>query len=211
MPCRSLLRVYPDFYTLSAALRACSADSLIRPGQQVHALAITSSIAGDPLVSTRLIDMYFSCRLPAVAAWVFDSVLPPALKNHVLWTMFITGLTKNGETCTAMERFRSMRALGIESNQFTLLTMLSACASERVLRFGCQVHGCTMWMGFGSSPFVQSSLVSLYSKCSDFSSAKQVFQTSDLDDPVSWNALIVSCARGTLHEDALSLFPEMHH
>ncbi|WOL18688.1 hypothetical protein Cni_G27485 [Canna indica] len=211
MPCRSLIRVYPDSYTLSATLRACSTGSLIRPGQQAHALAITSSIAGDPLVSTRLIDMYFSCHLPVVAALVFDSAPPLALKNQVLWTMFITGLTKNGETRTAMERFHSMRALDIESNQFTLSTVLSACASERALRFGFQVHGYAVRMGVGSSPFVQSSLVSLYSKCSDFSSAKRVLETSNLDDPVSWNALIVSCARGALHEDALSLFAEMHH
>ncbi|THU57070.1 hypothetical protein C4D60_Mb11t23900 [Musa balbisiana] len=206
----SLLHAFADPYSLSAALRACSAASLLRPGQQAHALALTSSLASNPLVAARLVDMYSACHRLAAAALVFDSAQPSALSNRVLWSTLIAGLVQNGDARSAMERFRSMRAGAVEPNHFTLPTVLSACASERAIRFGRQVHGCAVRAGFCSSPFVQSSLVSLYSNCADLGSAKRVLESSDSDDPISWNALIVNCTRGAFHADALSLFAEMH-
>ncbi|KAJ8455754.1 hypothetical protein OPV22_035000 [Ensete ventricosum] len=201
---------FADPYSVSAALRASSAASLLRPGQQAHALALTSSLVSNPLVAARLVDMYSACHRPAAAALVFDSAQPSALSNPVLWSTLIAGLVQNGDARSAMERFRSMRAGAVEPNRFTLPTVLSACASERAIRFGRQVHGCAVRAGFCSSRFVQSSLVSLYSNCADLGSAKRILESSYSDDPISWNALIVSCTRGALHADALSLFAEMH-
>ncbi|KAG6521796.1 putative pentatricopeptide repeat-containing protein At5g52630 [Zingiber officinale] len=206
----SLRPIFPDPYSLSALLHHCSSPALPRYGQQAHAIALTSFLAAHPLVAARLIGMYSACCMPKAASLVFNTAPNSALSNRVLWTTLIAGLVRNGDHRAAMEKFRTMQVMGVPPNNFTLPTVLSACASERALRFGCQVHGCALRTGFGASPFVQSSLVGLYSNCSDLASADRVLQTSDSDDPVPWNTLIVNCTRSARHEHALSLFVQMH-
>ncbi|XP_008806974.2 putative pentatricopeptide repeat-containing protein At5g52630 [Phoenix dactylifera] len=201
----------PDPYSLGAALRACSSAVLLRPARQSHALALKSSLASHPLVAAAIIDAYAECGHAASSALVFDSAPPSARSSRVLWTTLIAGLTRSGDTLGAMDRFRRMRTESVGPTPFTLPTVLAACASERALRFGRQVHGCAVRTGFASSPFVTSSLVNLYAKCSDLASARTVIESAESDDSVSWNALIVSCSRSGLYADVLSLFAEMRH
>lgn len=94
-------------------------------------------------------------------------------------------------------------------NQFTLPSVLAACASELALGFGQQVHALAVHTGLDANQFIQSSLVSLYAKCSDFTDAKMVLESSEYDDLVSWNSLIVICSRTALHKHALSVFVQM--
>ncbi|TKY65533.1 Pentatricopeptide repeat-containing protein [Spatholobus suberectus] len=106
--------------------------------------------------------------------------------------------------------FSYMRAEGVESNQFTFPSILTACSAVSAHCFGEQVHGCVVRNGFGCNVYVQSALVDMYAKCGDLSSAKRVLENMEDDDVVSWNSLIVGCVRHGFEEEGLLLFKKMH-
>ncbi|XP_020598234.1 pentatricopeptide repeat-containing protein At2g03880, mitochondrial [Phalaenopsis equestris] len=199
----------PDCYSLGAYLRACSILPSHTAGHLAHALAIKSSLDADSFIAAALVNMYSKCGESAFAGAIFTSVQPEHRANRVLWTAIITARVQDGDHLSAMDCFRLMRAEDMYPNQFTLPSVLSACASELAIGFGKQVHTLAVHTGLDANQFIQSSLVSLYAKCSDFSDAKMVLLSAEHDDPVSWNSLIVICSHAALHDDVLSLFVQM--
>ncbi|KAG0476602.1 hypothetical protein HPP92_012977 [Vanilla planifolia] len=200
----------PDPYSLGAYIRACSNLPSLITGEVAHSLAIKSSLNADSFVAAALVAMYSNCGQATAATFVFDSVPMECRSNRVLWTSLIMARAHDGDHLRAMELFRLMRYEGFAPNQFTLPIVLTACAADLALDFGRQIHALATHTGLYTSQFVQSSLVNLYAKCSDLAAAKMVLALAEHDDTVSWNSLIVRCSRAALHDDALSLFSEMH-
>ncbi|CAN1328665.1 Pentatricopeptide repeat-containing protein At2g41080 [Linum perenne] len=75
-----------------------------------------------------------------------------------------------------------MRAEGVEINQFTFPSVLTACAAVLAGNFGVQVHGCIVKSGFGANIFVQSALVDMYAKCRDLDSAMKTIESMEIED-----------------------------
>ncbi|KAK8930486.1 Pentatricopeptide repeat-containing protein [Platanthera zijinensis] len=203
--------LHPDPYSLGGFLRACSNLAFITVGQLAHSVAIKSSLDADSFVAAALVDMYSKCGEADIAAAIFSSFPTEHHANRVLWTAAVTARAQNGDHLGAMDCFRLMRVEGLLPNQFTLPSVLLSCASELAIRFGQQVHALAVQTGLDASQFIQSTLVSLYAKCSDLAGAKTILDSSENDDPVSWNSFIVICSRAAFHEDALSLFVQMRH
>ncbi|KAL0907852.1 hypothetical protein M5K25_022296 [Dendrobium thyrsiflorum] len=201
--------IHPDPYSLGASLRACSTLPSILVGLLGHALAIKSSLDAHSFIAAALVNMYSKCGESAIAGAVFASVPIEHQTNRVLWTAVISARVQNGDHFSAMDCFRLMRAKDMYPNQFTLPSVLSACASEHALGFGQQIHAVAIHTGLDTNQFVQSSLVSLYAKCSSIVDAKMILESAEHDDPVSWNSLIVACSRAALHEVVLFLFVQM--
>ncbi|XP_050379178.1 pentatricopeptide repeat-containing protein At2g03880, mitochondrial [Argentina anserina] len=197
----------PSLYTLGSLLRLCSKLGLLRRGEMVHGYMVKTKFDSNVDVVTGLVDMYAKCKRIFEAECVFESL--QGRRNHVVWTVMLTGYSWNGDGVKAMEFFCDMRAQGVESNQFTFPSVLTACALVLALSFGAQVHSCIVQSGFGPNVFVQSALVDMYVKCGDHISAKKVLRSMAVDDVVSWNSMIVGCVRKGLTREALSLFREM--
>ncbi|CAL9007022.1 unnamed protein product [Prunus brigantina] len=197
----------PSQYTLGSVLRLCSTLVLLQSGELVHGYVIKTQFDTNAFVVTGLVDMYAKCKRISEAEYLFETL--PDRKNHVLWTVMLTGYSQNGDGFKAMKCFRDMRAEGVESNQFTFPSILTASASMLANSFGAQVHGCIVQSGFGANVFVQSALVDMYVKCGDRNSAKKALKSMEVDDAVSWNSMIVGCVRQGFTEEALSLFKEM--
>ncbi|KAK7340183.1 hypothetical protein VNO77_20879 [Canavalia gladiata] len=199
----------PTQYTLGSILRVCSALSLIQNGEMIHGYVVKNGFESNAYVVTGLVDMYAKCKHVSEAEVLFKG-LAYDKGNHVLWTTMVTGYAQNGDGRKAIEFFGYMHTEGIESNQFTFPSILTACSSVSAHCFGKQVHGCIVQSGFGCNVYVQSALVDMYAKCGDLSSAKGVLETMEDDDVVSWNSLIVGCVRHGFEEEALLLFKKMH-
>lgn len=198
----------PSQFTLGSVLRMCSTNCLLSKGEQIHAYAIKTQFDTNLFVVTGLVDMYAKCRRILEAEFLFGAISHG--KNHVTWTTMIIGYSQNGDEIRAIEFFRDMRGEGIEANQYTYPSVLTACAAASAHGFGIQVHGCIVRDGFGANVFVESSLVDMYAKCGDLSSAKKALETMEIDDVVSWNSMIVGCVRQGFEEEALLLFKKMH-
>ncbi|XWS46031.1 hypothetical protein CRYUN_Cryun14cG0029900 [Craigia yunnanensis] len=61
----------------------------------------------------------------------------------------------NCEAFNAIECYRDMVVEGVESNQFTFPSVLTACAGAQAGNFGAQVHSCIVRSGFEANVFVQ--------------------------------------------------------
>ncbi|PKI48826.1 hypothetical protein CRG98_030764, partial [Punica granatum] len=197
----------PSQFTLGSVLRACSMMGLLRKGEQIHGYAIKMRFDLDDFVVTGLVDMYAKCKLIIKAECLFETV--PEKGNPVLWTAMVTGYSQSGYGFKAMKCFRDMRSKGIQPNQYTFPSVLTACGAVSASDFGAQVHCSIVQSGFGTSSFVQSALIDMYSKCGNLGNAKIVLETMEIDDVVSWNTIIVGFVRHGFKEEALSLFKQM--
>lgn len=198
----------PSQYTLDNVLRLCSLKGLLQRGEQFHGYAIKTCFDLNAFVVTGLVDMYAKCKCIFEAEYLFKMF--PDGKNHVAWTTMITGYSQNGYGFKAIECFRDMRVEGVESNQFTFPSILTACAAVSARDFGAQVHGCILSSGFEANVYVQSALIDMYAKCGDLDSARRLLEYSEIDNEVSWNSMIVGFVRQGFHKEALSLFKKMH-
>ncbi|XP_057499917.1 pentatricopeptide repeat-containing protein At2g37320-like isoform X2 [Actinidia eriantha] len=84
---------------------------------------------------------------------------------------------------------------GLRSDPSVVSLVLSSCGCERSVSVGIQVHCLVIKIGFLGNVYVGSSLVSLYSKCSELSSAYQVFDEMPVRNVVSWTTIINGFAR----------------
>ncbi|CAK7348020.1 unnamed protein product [Dovyalis caffra] len=198
----------PSQYTLASVLGLCSQKGLLQKGQRIHGYAIKTWFDGNVFVVTSLVDMYGKCECVYDAECLFQMVAD--CKYNAVWTAMLTGYSHNGYGFKVIDCFRNMRVEGVESNQFTFPSILTACGAVLARDFGSQVHGCIVRTGFGANIFVQSALVDMYAKCRDLNSAKRVLKNMEFDDEVSWNSMILGCVRQGLGEEALSLFQKMH-
>ncbi|KAE7999806.1 hypothetical protein FH972_004201 [Carpinus fangiana] len=195
-------------YTLGSVLRGCSLSGSLQRGENIHGYVIKTGFDFNVFVITGLVDMYSKCKCILEAEYLFETM--PDRGNHVLWTAMLTGYSQNGHGFKAIECFRDMRAEGVESNQFTFPSILTACSMVSACDFGAQVHRCIIRSGFGANVFVQSALVDMYAKCGDLNSARKALETMETDDVISWNSMIVGCVRHGFEEKARSLFKKMH-
>ncbi|XP_039122729.1 putative pentatricopeptide repeat-containing protein At2g01510 [Dioscorea cayenensis subsp. rotundata] len=124
------------------------------------------------------------------------------LRSHLLFTASIT---------TNSTQFHRFLANGSPLNLYTIPTILASCGAQRNLSLGLQLHALAIHTGLDSNSFILSSLITMYSKCSHFSAAYHILNSTNPNDSISWNALIVSSSRSGLHSDALHLFVKMHH
>ncbi|KDP28679.1 hypothetical protein JCGZ_14450 [Jatropha curcas] len=198
----------PNPFTLGSVLRLCSTMGFLQRGEQIHGYAIKNRLDGNVFVVTGLVDMYAKSQCILEAEKLFQ--IETDSKNHATWTAMLTGYARNGDGSKAIQFFQDMRAKGVESNQFTFPSILTACGSVFALDFGVQVHGCIVRSGFGANIFVQSALVDMYAKCLALNSAKRALENMEVNDVVSWNSMIVGCVRVGFVEEALFLFHEMH-
>ncbi|OVA13236.1 Pentatricopeptide repeat [Macleaya cordata] len=130
-------------------------------------------------------------------------------KNVVTWTVMISGYERNDRFLEALELLVSMRRSGFCPNEFTLSSILSACAGCSSLLFGMQVHSSIIKSGQPVDVILSSSLVDMYAKCGDIDAAIRVFESIPSKNLVSWNSIIGGFAGHGLGTRALEEFERM--
>ncbi|RDX90694.1 Pentatricopeptide repeat-containing protein, partial [Mucuna pruriens] len=76
---------------------------------------------------------------------------------------------------------------------------------------GYQLHAQIFFLGLANDPFVQTSLINMYSSCGTLSFARQVFDEIAHPDLPSWNAIIHANAKAGIIHMARKLFDQMPH
>ncbi|KAF5186607.1 Pentatricopeptide repeat-containing protein [Thalictrum thalictroides] len=101
---------------------------------------------------------------------------------------------------------------GHTPNTFTFPFTLKSCALLSLPITGSQLHSHVIQTGCQHDPYVHSSLISMYSKCSLIYNARQVFDESSESVKrlgVCYNALLAGYVLNSLQFDALLLFRQM--
>ncbi|KAG9442879.1 hypothetical protein H6P81_018733 [Aristolochia fimbriata] len=102
-----------------------------------------------------------------------------------------------------------MVSLNLPCDNFVFPSALKACAGLSVLQVGRQIHGLVSVSGFGSDPFVQSSLAHMYVRCGEMVKARKVFDRMDQRNVVGWSAMVAGYAREGYITEAMELFRMM--
>ncbi|KAL0928840.1 hypothetical protein M5K25_000764 [Dendrobium thyrsiflorum] len=123
---------------LSTVFRALSDPKNLSRGKIVHCKIIVSSLLPDVITSNHLMSMYAKFGLLDDARWVFDEM--PYL-NVVSWSILINAQSKIGSVKEAIDCFRLMISGGFQPNDFTYVSVLSACATLRAVKPCKEIHG----------------------------------------------------------------------
>ncbi|MED6219346.1 hypothetical protein PIB30_034969 [Stylosanthes scabra] len=145
-----------DKFTYPFVINACIASSAIGFGKAVQALAIKMRFWSDTYVQNTVMNLYFNCgdadnglkvfdkmRVKEVVSWttsigglvacgrledarrLFEEM--PS-KNVVSWTAIIDGYVRHQQPMEAFDLFERMQNDGVRPNEFTLVSLIKACA-----------------------------------------------------------------------------------
>lgn len=134
-------------------------------------------------------------------------------KLGVAWNAMISGYVHHGFFQEALEMFRKMHLTGIQHDEFTYTSVISACANAGLFKHGKQVHAYILRTEGEPEPefslSVNNALVTLYWKCGKVNEAREIFNKMPVKDLVSWNAILSAYVNTGRIEEAKSFFEEM--
>ncbi|XP_043711060.1 pentatricopeptide repeat-containing protein At3g62890-like [Telopea speciosissima] len=110
---------------------------------------------------------------------------------------------------SSLSVYMRMRCHGVEPDFHTFPFLLQSFDSPSHLHFGRQVHAHILCLGLVSDPFIQTSLICMYSSCGDSNYAHQVFDEIPNPDLPTWNSIIASNVKIGLISTARQIFDRM--
>ncbi|CAM6093772.1 unnamed protein product [Calypogeia fissa] len=138
------------------------------------------------------------------------AMAPGAMQSKFFsWNSRISRCVKGKEYRTALQLFRQMQNEEMNIDRFTLVSVLTACASLRDLEDGRRIHVQVIQSGLEADPYVGSGLVNMYTKCGDVENARKAFNILLARDAVAWNAMILGSVKCGHGQQALEHFKQM--
>ncbi|KAL6573586.1 hypothetical protein OROHE_002045 [Orobanche hederae] len=223
--------------TLSMIIIMLSNKGWLDLGASIHGQVMKYGFGSYVFVGSPLMDMYAKCGLIAEAKRVFDELPERNLvifntmlmgflrrgmveeaynffdcmieKDSVSWTTMISGLTQNGLYKEALGLFQEMRFKGLNMDQFTFGSVLTACGGLLAATEGKQIHAYILRTGHKDNVFVASALLDMYSKCREIKNSERVFRLMENKNIVSWTAMLVAYGQNGYSEEAVWIFCEM--
>ncbi|KAL5791539.1 hypothetical protein ACOSP7_000133 [Xanthoceras sorbifolium] len=194
----------PDNFTYPFLLKACSD---IKQGKGVHSLVVKHEDFQLQIHSlTCLITFYCSFGDIESARLLFDRMFE---RNVVTWTAIINGLVKQKMYKEGIDLFSQMRNSGIEINELTLVSVLSACASLGFLEMGKWVHEFIDRHFIFLNSKLGAAVIDMYAKCGNIEEASKVFKIVPQKSVCTWNSIIGGLAMHGCGEEALEMFSQM--
>lgn len=202
---------YPNQFCFASVIRACSNAENAWIGRVVFGSVIkTGFLVSDVCVGCALIDMFAKIGDLVSARKVFD-VMPE--RNVVAWTLMMTRYAQSGFAREAVGLFLDMELSGLKPDQFSLTSVISACAELGCIELGQQLHSRAIQAGLASDVCAGCSLVDMYVKCSaegSMENSRKVFDKMPEHTVMSWTAIITGYVQsGGQDEEAIRLFCEM--
>lgn len=197
-----------DFYAthfsyVHELLKLCAKRRLPIQGKACHAQILLMGLQKDTSTSNILINMYSKCGLVDFARMVFDEM---PNRNLVSWSTMIGSLTQNGEENEALGLLLQMKREGIPFSEFTISSVLCACAAKCAL-YECQLlHAFAIKAAMNLNVFVATALLDVYAKCGLMNDAARVFESMPERSAVTWSSMAAGYVQNELYEEALALF-----
>ncbi|ERM96497.1 hypothetical protein AMTR_s00001p00260690 [Amborella trichopoda] len=195
--------------------------SCIKEMDQVHALITKTGLKECSSVACRMVSF---CVVSVsgnlnYAVLVFEELAKPA---PFVWNNMIRAYANSIFPIEAILLYNRMRSGNVKADSFTFPFVLKACArvSRSIeeghklvpLHKGAEAHCTIIQTGLELDPFVQNSLISMYSisdKTGCLYDARKVFNEMPKKNVVICNAMITSYGKHDKSDDARKLFDEM--
>ncbi|KAK8971316.1 Pentatricopeptide repeat-containing protein [Platanthera guangdongensis] len=132
-------------------------------------------------------------------------------RDVVSWSTMIAGYVQTGWFLKAMQLFQKMQLAGVRPNEFTLATILAACANIVALDQGRWIHAFMIRTRIKLNDRLLASLIDMYSKCGEVRFAFSLFdKAGSLKHTVRpWNTMLTGLAIHGYSSQAIELFERM--
>ncbi|KAK3222783.1 hypothetical protein Dsin_009808 [Dipteronia sinensis] len=167
--------IYPSVF------KAYAQKGMANFGAQLHGRVIKLGIQFDRFIRNSIIYMYANCGFLSEARRVFDH--EDMEFDLVAWNSMIMGLAKcgeidqNGKFKEALELFGEMQKHKIRPSEFTMVSLLNACAKLGAIRRGEWLHAFLSKNNFDLNSIVVTAIIDMYCKCGCPVKALQVFES----------------------------------
>ncbi|XP_072995643.1 putative pentatricopeptide repeat-containing protein At3g47840 [Typha latifolia] len=198
--------VVPNEYTYAAVVAACVGLGRVDLGEQVHGHVTRIGFTGARSVANALVTLYARAGDLAAADAAFRDT---KAKDVVSWSAIISGYAQEGRVKDAFDLLEEMRQCELRPNEFTVASLLSACASSAVVEAGRQLHARVVADGLEGAAMITSALIDMYAKTGIMEEAEAIFEHCRTKDVVSWTAMINGYAEHGRSEKAIQLFEKM--
>ncbi|XP_023550936.1 pentatricopeptide repeat-containing protein At5g04780, mitochondrial isoform X3 [Cucurbita pepo subsp. pepo] len=181
-----------DQFLMSSVICACAGLAAMIEGNQVNALLSKSGFCSNIFVASSLIDMYAKCGGIEEAYKVFRDVED---RNVVLWNAMISGLSRHARSLEVMILFEKMQQIGLNPNDVTFVSVLSACGHMGLVEKG-QKYFDLMIKEYHLAPNVYhySCMVDALSRAGRTSDAYDLICKMPFRASASmWGSLLASC------------------
>ncbi|KAH6769932.1 LOW protein: PPR containing-like protein [Perilla frutescens var. hirtella] len=196
----------PDNYTFPFVLSACAKSSRLSEGRQLHGCVVKKGYHNDVFVLNSLVYSYGECGETDSARKVFDEM---SEKNVVSWTSLICGYARRDRHREAVSLFFTMVEEGIEPNEVTVVSVISACAKLGDMDLGEKVLDYVGSSGIEFNALMVNALVDMYIKCGAPDKARQLFDRCVDKNLVLYNTLMSNYVKLGKVKDALDIFRDM--
>ncbi|CAN0914713.1 Putative pentatricopeptide repeat-containing protein At3g11460, mitochondrial [Linum grandiflorum] len=190
----------PNSVTFTFVLRSSAVLSLPFVGKQLHSQVIRAGCLADAFVQTSLLSMYSKCGFVDVARQVFDEN-PESKQLVACYNALIAGYSLNLRLKDAVFLFGEMRKLALPIDELTVLGLVPVVN----IKLGICLHCCCMKLGLNLDYSIETGLLSMYLRCGEIKSGRQLFDEMPEKGLVTWNAMINGYSQNGLANDALKL------
>ncbi|XP_030551120.1 pentatricopeptide repeat-containing protein At5g04780, mitochondrial [Rhodamnia argentea] len=184
-------------------LRSCARTGSIMEAGACHAQVIRLGLESDVLVSNMVINTYSKCGVTSLARKMFEEM---PHRNLVSWNTMISSHSRDGEEQEALVLFMWMQREGTQFGEFTVSSVLCACAATCAVLECKQLHAFAMKSATDSNVFVATALLDVYAKCGLIGDASLVFEFMQERSDVTWSSMMAGFVQNDMNEEALSLF-----
>ncbi|XP_043702638.1 pentatricopeptide repeat-containing protein At2g42920, chloroplastic [Telopea speciosissima] len=229
--------IEPHRLTYPSLFKAYAQMGLAHDGAQLHGRTLKLGLQSDPFIRNTIIFMYANCghlieafRLFDegssfdVVAWnsmimglaksgqveesrrLFDKM---PMRSRVSWNSMISGYVRNGRLKEALDLFHLMQKERIKPDEFTLVSLLSACSGLGALGIGEWVHAYIEKNKINVNTIVSTAIVDMYCKCGSVDKALRVFETIPNKGLSCWNSMILGLAMNGRGKEAIQLFSRL--
>ncbi|XVF65639.1 hypothetical protein PTKIN_Ptkin09bG0265200 [Pterospermum kingtungense] len=203
---RQAMGVCQDMVLFIKIISGCVQAGNLLLASSVHSLVLKSGYDGEDQMDNLVLNMYAKCGDFVSAQRVFEKVDEKCI---FLWTSMIAAYAQNGYPAEALELFKRLVRTGLEPNEATIASTLSACADLGSLSVGKEIEHYVKLNGLASNRQVQTSLIHMFCKCGSVEKAEEVFEGVLQRDLAVWSAMINGYAIHGMGDKALKLFHQM--
>ncbi|XP_024525376.1 pentatricopeptide repeat-containing protein At3g09040, mitochondrial isoform X2 [Selaginella moellendorffii] len=198
--------IKPSSSTYATVVHACSDLSDVTKGTTIHSEIVKASIRQTVILQTALVTLYVRLGMLDFARGLFDKMEE---KNVVVYNVMISALSQRGLGKEALELYKKMVHKGIRPEAATFCSALGACSGVADLEEGKLIELDIKADECKTDVRVLNALMSMYGRCGNLEAAKDIFDTRDERDEISWNAMISAYAKNGQARKAVDLFYQM--
>lgn len=226
--------IKPDHFSFTSTLNACASINDLCYGEKLHASVIITGCQSSLPVTNSLIDMYGKCSVPCCSRKVFEEtdeknevtwcsllfayvnaghldmgndvfVMMPK-RVTIAWNIMMMGCAKYGEIKLCVSFFREMQENLCLIDQWTLTSLMDACAESSQILYGYMIHAFVVKSGWSFAAEVKNSILSFYMNLDRQMEAIKEFESNGMLNQVSWNTIIDAYMKIGNSDKAIDVF-----